>query len=349
MKNGNTDNSIEVKNDDHAERKVVIAFDTSNYTSSAAVLDTRGNILADCRKLLTVKAGKRGLRQSDALFQHVVNLPELLETAIKEATEAAGRLRIVAAAASNRPRPTENSYMPVFLAGEGLARTLAVSHGVPLKLFSHQEGHIAAARIDDAALAEKDASGLAFHLSGGTGEILLTKGNLPIDIVGGTKDISFGQLLDRVGVALGLRFPAGAEMDAIAEAYRNEFKYHYSRSGNIIPENPILPQIKIDGSFVNLSGIETAAQHLIDKSVHKEMLITELFFRIAAAVEAMIRNAFEHTDTDNVTLAGGVAASKFLQNYLSEHMDAPCIKMHFSNPKYSVDNAVGTAFLAIGE
>lgn len=342
MKSDNIDNLMEFKNDDHTAKEVVIAFDTSNYTSSVAVLNMDGNLISDCRRLLAVKDGERGLRQSEALFQHIKNLPELLEEAMKRA----GHFKVLAVAASNRPRPVENSYMPVFLAGEGLARSLAASHGVPLTLFSHQEGHIAAARMGNEDLAEKDESGLAFHISGGTSEILLTKGNFPISTVGGTKDISFGQLLDRVGVAFGMKFPAGAEMDNIAETYKSEFKYSYSRSGKIVPEDSILPNIKTDGSFVSLSGIETAAQRLIDSDVNREKLITELFFRVAEVIENMIKAAAEDSGADNVILAGGVTASRFLQNYLSKHMSNSSVKLRFSNPKYSVDNAVGIAILA---
>ena len=172
----------------------VLAFDTSNYTTSVAAADLAGNILADERQLLSVKEGDRGLRQSHALFQHVERLPLLVEQVIKQV----GGDDFLAVAVSDRPRPLEGSYMPVFRAGVNFARTLAAVLGVPLYRFSHQEGHIAAVC---GALAD-DVRTVSFHMSGGTGEILTTCGCRPQQIIGGIRDLSFGQLIDRVGVCL---------------------------------------------------------------------------------------------------------------------------------------------------
>ena len=344
MENLSTKNSIDNEYDDHTVKEVVIAFDTSNYTTSVAVVDMEGRVLSDKRRLLFVKSEERGLRQSDALFQHVKNLPELVELAMAEV----GAVEVKIVAASSRPRRVEGSYMPVFLAGEGMARSIAASYSLPLEIFSHQEGHIAAARININEFSDKSLQGLAFHLSGGTGEILLTKGHIPVKIVGGTRDISFGQLLDRIGTALGMKFPSGAEMDRIATINKSCINYHYSRSGNIIIEDGILPLIKVDNGFVNLSGIESAGQRIINKGrTDTTKLITELFFCVGDALKNMILNAAEITGTDNVTLAGGVAASEFLKDYLTKTIAPDILKIYFSEPRYSVDNAVGIALLAI--
>ena len=117
----------------------VLGIDTSNYTTSAAVLrDDHTGVNAG--KLLEVKKGELGLRQSDALFQHVKALPERFYE-----LEEKGLLRdIKAVGASTQPRAVEGSYMPCFLAGASQGQTLATTLGVPCYGFSHQQGHVAA-------------------------------------------------------------------------------------------------------------------------------------------------------------------------------------------------------------
>ena len=189
---------------------MILGIDTSNYTTSLAIVSDKGEILADERRALRVKAGEKGLRQSEALFQHLENLPALSGKLFE-----VYRQQIKAIAVSNKPRPAPGSYMPVFLAGLRFAQVISQALGVPLYCFSHQEGHIRA------CLHNKDSVNygrfLAWHLSGGTSELLLVE-NGQIEIVGGSKDISFGQLLDRIGVVLGLGFPCGAELDDTALA-----------------------------------------------------------------------------------------------------------------------------------
>ena len=182
----------------------VLGIDTSNYTTSAAVFD--GAAGENAGKLLEVRPGELGLRQSDALFQHVKALPERFET-----LRAGGWLEgIAAVGASTRPRAVEGSYMPCFLAGESQGRTLAAALGVPFFACSHQQGHIAAAAWSAGRLDLLDRPVLAWHLSGGTTELLHVEPdgvNVRATLLGGTSDISAGQLIDRTGVLLGLDFP----------------------------------------------------------------------------------------------------------------------------------------------
>ena len=117
----------------------VLALDTSNYTTSVAVFDGREG--QNEGRLLEVRPGELGLRQSDALFQHVKRLPELFGR-----LEERGMLRdIRAVGASTRPRAVEGSYMPCFLAGASQGEALSHTLGVPFYAFSHQQGHLAAA------------------------------------------------------------------------------------------------------------------------------------------------------------------------------------------------------------
>lgn len=119
--------------------QVCIGFDTSNYTTSAAWFD--GQTGENQGKLLTVPEGALGLRQSEALFQHVKRLHQMTQALCAQSLPGG----IAAVGASTRPREVEGSYMPCFLVGEGQAKTLAAVLGVPFYSCSHQQGHIAAA------------------------------------------------------------------------------------------------------------------------------------------------------------------------------------------------------------
>ena len=139
-----------------------LGIDTSNYTTSVALHTVDG--IESRRRLLPVKEGERGLRQSDAVFLHVKQFPQLFES-LPSPTPLA------AVGVSSKPRNTENSYMPCFLTGVTLARTLAHAHGCPFYEFSHQQGHVAAGVW---SAGREDLLGkpfLAFHVSGGTTEV----------------------------------------------------------------------------------------------------------------------------------------------------------------------------------
>ncbi|MCQ2545981.1 MAG: hypothetical protein MJ161_00340 [Clostridia bacterium] len=305
----------------------VLGIDTSNYKTSVAV--TNGDdIIFDLREFLQVKKGERGLRQSEALFQHVKNLPVLFDRLGNDFTG-----EISAIAYSSRPRPVEGSYMPCFLAGESFARSLGAMMNVPVMAFSHQEGHIEAVRRY--SCIDKDRDFLACHFSGGTCEVLKVRQNdeysdsaFDIEIVGGTKDISFGQVLDRAGVAMGMNFPCGEEMDGIALAGSSE-------SG-------LLTRIKVDKAELNLSGIDTQIKNIAG-SVPDEELIVEIFDKLADAMCRMLNQACEKTGLNDVIMAGGVSSSRYMRNIIKSELKNHNI--YFDDRNLSSDNAVGIALL----
>ena len=332
----------------------ILGIDTSNYKTSAAVLDPE-HIICDIRRFLDVKQGEKGLRQSDALFQHIKNLPELFEELRQEY-----RGDFAAVAVSSKPRPAEGSYMPVFLAGESFARTVGAMLDIPVICFSHQEGHMQAIRsYTEMGFMEEF---LACHFSGGTCEILRVK-NRPrpqitispgysfvngegmfydINIVGGSKDISFGQVLDRAGVAMGFSFPAGEKLDDIAARTK-----HASN---------MLTPIRVNDAQVNLSGIDTQIKNKLqnlslsrsyitsDDQVRNEM-IREIFVRISDGIAEMLRQASKKTGLNDIIMSGGVSSSRFIRSYVSDILDDEGIIVYFDDEDLATDNAVGTALL----
>lgn len=300
-----------------------LGIDTSNYKTSVAVVDRAGEIICDFQQYLEVKKGERGLRQSVALFQHIHNLPDLLEKAFAALPKDT---RIDCVAASARPRPVEGSYMPVFNAGISAARTLAAALSVPYLAFSHQEGHIEAVR-HHSPLAKSEKF-LSFHFSGGTTEGLYVNGD-SIRMVGGSKDLSMGQVLDRVGVAMGMDFPCGEEMDELIFA-------------KPAPPANILPKIKCENGYIHLSGIETRCQREMG-NVDRDELTAMLFQRLKEAVVLMSRQLSAEYEVKDILFAGGVSASRYMREHLqSELCD---LRVCFGEPRLSTDNAVGVAFL----
>lgn len=300
---------------------IYIGFDTSNYTTSVACC---GGSNISLRRILNVKQGERGLRQSDALFQHIKNMPDMFEELCRKAQSA----NASAVGVSIRPRNADGSYMPVFLAGEGYARVCAAALGVPVYNFSHQDGHIMAGITSARADFLLYKPFISVHLSGGTCEILRTRFNgkgFDVEIVGGTKDISAGQLIDRVGVALGLKFPAGAELEKLAKKAESYCK---------------LPINSKDG-YINFSGIETKSLSLVGV-VDDAQLSLGVFYAAGNAVAAAVRHCCHQCGIKDVLIVGGVAANGIIKRILENETDAD---VYFASPEYSTDNAYGVAKL----
>lgn len=301
---------------------IFLGIDTSNYTTSVCAID--GDSIISRRKILDVRKGERGLRQSDGVFQHMKNLPELYKSLCVEINPS----EICAVGVSTRPRSIEGSYMPVFLAGEGYARVVADTLNVPLYEFSHQDGHIMAGirSCGGYDLLEKDF--ISVHLSGGTTEILKSCYNgygFACEIVGGSRDISAGQFIDRVGVALGMQFPAGVHMEKLA----NE------------ADSAISLPIKTDGAWMNLSGVETKATRMA-ADAEKAALAKGVLLEIKKALVKTIGSALKENSLNSVLVAGGVASNQIIREGLRTMKS----DVRFASREFSTDNAMGIAELA---
>lgn len=319
------------------DKDYILGIDTSNYKTSLAVINKSGEIIKDTRKLLIVKQGERGLRQSEAFFQHVENLPELIDEIFAKPIGP----QIAAISISDKPRPIEGSYMPCFKAGYSWGKSLAKALNVPLYQFSHQEGHIEAVKAYSSLKNENHH--LAWHLSGGTCELLLVDEN-NIEIIGGSKDISFGQVLDRIGVLCGMKFPAGPEMDGKACGLRNNI--------TVNGQAKQLTTIKLDGLYFNLSGLETQCSRILetekkatDSPIYYNPIIKELFDQLSICIVGITRRACEKTGVKNVLFAGGVSCSTYISEKILTAFKNTDIKIDFGNQELASDNAVGVALL----
>lgn len=298
-----------------------LGFDTSNYTTSLALYD--GENIVQAKKLLQVKSGERGLRQSDAVFQHTVNMPEILNALEYDKSD------IDAIAVSTRPRNIEKSYMPCFMVGKSVAT--AVSKFTSSKLYStsHQVGHILAALYSVDRLDLINQEFIAFHVSGGTTEALLVTPDkdeiVKAQIIAQSLDLKAGQAVDRTGVLLGLDFPCGKELDALSLLSDKSYK--------------IKPYVK--GLDCSLSGVENKAKAMIEKGESKKDVSKFVLSYISASLEKMTELLLEKFGDLPLVFAGGVMSNTLIKTNITNKFSA-----YFAKPEFSCDNAAGVAIYA---
>ncbi len=312
------------------DSKLILGIDTSNYTTSAALCTLEGEVVLNLKKLLPVAEGERGLRQSDALFAHTKNLPVIMD-GVREFLDCNYPDRnIVAVGYSKTPRDVEGSYMPCFLSGAAVASAVSATLGCQGYAFSHQSGHIMAAlysagRLD---LIEDGVRFAAFHVSGGTTEILLVTpraDGFEVELVGGTADINAGQAIDRAGVMMGLGFPCGREMESLL-------------GGSDIPRAKT--RISVRGLECNLSGLENLSRSLYERTGDKAAVSAFCFDFVADTLCKLTENLREAHGNVPIIYAGGVMSNKRIGARLAELENT-----YFSAPEFSSDNAAGVALL----
>ena len=298
-----------------------LGFDTSNYTTSVALFD--GKIMHQQKQLLSVKDGERGLRQSDAVFQHTVNMPELIKRLNIENAD------IKAVGASARPRNVEGSYMPCFLVGRNNAVAVSRFTGTTLYETSHQVGHILAALYSADRLDLVNEKFIAFHVSGGTTEALLVEPDgdelIKATVVAQSTDLKAGQAIDRAGVMMGYTFPCGKILDELSQKSDREYK--------------IKPTML--GLDCSLSGIENKAKAMLDKGESKEDIYKFVLSSISVSISKMTELLLEKYGDLSLVYAGGVMSNTLIKSNILSKYNA-----YFADPEYSCDNACGLAIYA---
>ena len=298
----------------------VIGIDTSNYTTSIAFFDGEGG--ENCSRLLPVRQGELGLRQSDAVFAHIKSLPELSGRLFSRIQKDA----ITAVGVSTRPRAVEGSYMPCFMVGYSHAKLLSDALGVPLAEVSHQQGHVAASLWSAGRLDLMEKTHLAWHLSGGTTELLLVEPegrNVECTRIGGTTDISAGQLIDRTGQLLELPFPSGKHLDSLSREATGKDVF----------------RVKCRNSEFSLSGVQNKVQQFHAASADPAETAAYALRCVAGAVYEATVQALEAYPGLSVVFSGGVASNSMLRELTAT------LHPVFAQPQFSTDNAMGVAVL----
>ena len=300
-----------------------LGVDTSNYTTSAALYISEENRVVQVKRLLPVKQGELGLRQSDAVFHHTKQLPDMIE----ELRSKSGSMKPAAVSASVRPRNVEGSYMPCFLCGEGFGRSLSAVNDIPLFRTSHQVGHILAALYSAGRMELVNERFIAFHVSGGTTDCLYCETDaddvIKITEVGTSLDLKAGQVVDRTGVMLGLQFPCGSELEKLAMKADKSYKV----------------KAVLKDSSCCLSGVENKCRDMLDKGEKPENIAKFCLDTICVTLAAMTDKAIEKYGRLPLVFAGGVMSDKLIRDrIISLYNDAS-----FAEPQFSCDNASGVA------
>ncbi len=301
-----------------------LGIDTSNYTTSVALYNCDTNEVISKKKLLPVKQGEKGIRQSDAVFHHTVQLPELI-TELFDGKE----YNIEGIGVSVKPCNEEGSYMPCFLTGISVAISLSEALNVPLYRFSHQDGHIMAAlySADKTRLANEKF--LAFHISGGTSQALLVEPDnayFRTKIISDSLDLKAGQAVDRVGISLGLSFPCGPELEKLALNSKNDLQK--------------INVFRRDGNF-SLSGVENKCKNMLDDGESPENISMFCLSYIYSAIDDTVNELILKYGNLPIVFSGGVMSNTIIRNSLENKYNA-----YFAEPYYSSDNACGIAILA---
>ncbi len=307
--------------------RCTFGIDTSNYTTSVALYLPEQGEVRQQKKLLPVKAGAIGLKQSEAVFHHVRQLPELCQ-ALFDGVE---NLELKAVGASARPRDAQDSYMPCFLVGKGTGTAVASSHGCPIHLFSHQDGHIMAALYGADCLPLKKAPFLAFHLSGGTTECLQVtpKGQtFQVELVARSLDLKAGQAIDRVGVLMGLPFPAGPKLEELA--LQSDRIYH--------------PHPTMKGLDCCLSGLENQCRNLLQRGESPAHVARFCLDAVRCTLREMTCRVLQERGEQPLLYSGGVMSNSIIRDDLTRTFGG-----HFAPREFSADNAAGIALLAAAE
>lgn len=303
--------------------RVFIGIDTSNYTTSCAICDYNGEIIKNYKCLLPVKEGERGLRQSDAVFAHIKNFEKIAEL-IKEKH---ANYEIAGIGYSAYPRDVSGSYMPCFLVGKALAEMISALYNIPVFPFSHQAGHIQSAIYSSGYDARERF--IAFHVSGGTTEIVLAEQSdtgFNIQLLGGSNDLHAGQAIDRIGVEMGLKFPCGKEIEALALK-------------NTMPLPPI--NVSVKGFCCNMSGLENLAIKLYKQTEKKELVSSFVLAFISKTLKKLTLNLREKFGNIDIVFAGGVMSNTIIKDELIKLGN-----VYFAKPEFSTDNAAGISLLA---
>lgn len=308
-------------------RKVIaLGIDTSNYTTSAALISSDGELIANIKRPLPVKMGECGLRQSDAVFAHIKNLPEVMAD-VRRALDGESPVCI---GVSSRPRNVDGSYMPCFLSGVAAAESIAASLNLPIYRFSHQCGHIMAAVFSSGSESLMKDQFAAFHISGGTTELLRVNwagDGFSAELVGGTNDLNAGQVIDRIGVHLGMPFPAGPHLESAAKSYTG-----------CIPKK----KVSVKGTYANLSGLENMAKSIYADTQDASATAAFVFDYLANSIKCICDGFVEEYGSMPFVFAGGVMCNSIIKRRLLGLGD-----VRFADPMASADNAVGIAALAM--
>ena len=301
-----------------------LGIDTSNYTTSVAIYNSEDNSVISSKKLLPVKQGELGLRQSDAVFEHTKQFFDVLSELPTDLLK-----QISSVGVSIKPSEQDGSYMPCFLTGKTIADSISYILGVPVYYFTHQAGHLMAALYSSNKIELLKSEFIAFHVSGGTTDMLLVSPNqetvFKCSLIGKSLDLKFGQAIDRLGKLFELPFPSGRYLDELSLKGKNILQF---------------PKKLIDNNCT-VSGFENKFKKYFLDGESAEDISASLFNSIADVLIKMAEKARDQMGSIPIVFSGGVMANTIIREKISNNLN----DVYFAEPQFSSDNACGPALL----
>jgi len=300
----------------------ILAIETSCDDTSAAILHN-GEILSNVIASQAIHAAYGGIVPEVASRMHQENIALVVDTALQKANTTMSQLSAIACTAGP-------GLLGSLTVGLSFAKALALSLNIPFISVNHMRAHVLSHFIDD---PKPSFPFLNLTVSGGHTQIVHVEGFGKMTVIGQTRDDAAGEAFDKSGKILGLAYPAGPQIDRLAEA------------GNPVYSFPI-PQV--EGFDFSFSGLKTAILYFIRDemkkdhefvSMHLPDICASIQYTIVEILSRKILAAAKYYNIKEIGISGGVAANSGLRKRIEELSKEHKWNVYIPAFEYCTDNA----------
>ena len=295
---------------------ICLGLEGTAHSVGAGIIDDEGNILTN--ELRMYRPPEGGIHPREAANHHAQNVVPLIQDAMESAKISYNDLDLIAF--SQGP-----GLGPCLRTVGTAARALALSLKLPIMGVNHCVAHLEIGRITGAT------DPILLYVSGGNTQVIAFV-NGKYRVFGETLDIGIGNMLDKFGRTVGLRFPAGAAIEELA-----------SKQPQVFNELPY----SVKGMDMSFSGLLTAAQNLYRNGIPLETLCHSIQEVTFAMLTEVTERAMAHTEKEEVLLGGGVACNKRLQDMVSNMALDRGARFFVPEKGLCIDNGVMIAWLGL--
>jgi N6-L-threonylcarbamoyladenine synthase len=300
----------------------VLGIETSCDETAAAVVEDGRRLCAQAvASQVDIHARFGGVVPEVASRRHVEAVTAVTEAALRKAGMTLADVDAIAVTCGP-------GLLGALLVGVSAAKGFALATGLPLIGVHHIAGHVAAAFVG----TDIKPPLLALVVSGGHTELLAVDENFGFRRLGGTKDDAAGEAYDKVARLLGLAYPGGPKVDALAQRGRPD-AYAFPRS-----------MMEDDGFDFSFSGLKTAVWHELEKhrrrgeAVPVEDVCASFQQAVIDVLVEKTARAVRETGLRTVIAAGGVAANQGLRAALAARAEADGFTVHVPPVALCTDN-----------
>ena len=295
--------------------------------------DTAAAVISDSIILSNVVASQSihelygGVVPELASREHQKLILPVVEKVLKEAKISVNDLSAVAF--TNGP-----GLVGSLMVGTSFAKSMSLALDIPLISVNHMQAHILAHFIDDPENNNPDFPFLALTISGGHTQIVKVNSAFDMQVLGETLDDAAGEAFDKSGKVIGLKYPAGPQIDKLSKN-GDPYKYSFTKP-------------KVDGLNFSFSGLKTNFLNFINKENRiNENFINDNLNSICASLQKVIVEilmdklvlASKQTNIKTIVICGGVSANSIVRSELKINSEKYEWKIHIPKLSYTTDNA----------